>query len=269
MLNIVKKLNKKLFTQTETTLGSEIIRLSTAIGQLGDEVLIMRENKERDNHQLLYDLIHVQYNISKLYSKLRFGNNLIVDDAYNRILQNNYASISKEYNKIDTVWLYFRILSSLGEMIGKFGIRTQPIEYQYLVKDLAKLQGYLMVYILRVAETMRLTIKDIDEKIENFHTVTKAVTSKENKEQTEKPIINSDVILEEKPKKNKAKKEEPIKEEKKNQKDKKPNPNTAKPALPDQNEIKNILSRLLPKDDSQKVEPVDEATKRRILNGEL
>ena len=259
MLNIVKKLNKKLFTQTETTLGSEIIRLSTAIGQLGDEVLIMRENKERDNHQLLYDLLNVQYAISTLYSKLRFGNNLIVDDAYNRILQNNYASISKEYNKIDTVWLYFRILSSLGEMIGKFGIRTQPIEYQYLVKDLAKLQGYLMVYILRVAETMRLKIKDIDEKIENFHTVT----------QTEKIIVDFKITKEEKPKKNKAKKEEPIKEEKKNQKDKEPNPNTAKPALPDQNEIKNILSRLLPKDDSQKVEPVDEATKRRILNGEL
>jgi len=71
----------------------------------------------------------------------------------------------------------------------------------------------------------------------------------------------------------KAKKEEvkPIKEEKKNQKKQpKDNPTAeSKPPIPDQNEIKNILSRLLPKDDAQKAEPVDEETMKKIMSGEI
>lgn len=261
MLNIIKRKNKSMFFKTETTLGSELIELSNVVGRLGE--LVLSDRKEKNPHHMLNRLIEVQHQISVLYSKLRFGHNLIQDDAYNRIVNNNFASISKEYNKIDTVWLYFRSVSSMGEMFAKFGIRTQPQEYQYLVKDLAKLQAYVSVYILRVGNELKMPLEDLERVILDYVGTTENVVN-ENKVTT--PVA---------PKKEtkKAKKEEvkPIKEEKKNQKKQPKNNPTAesKPPIPDQNEIKNILSRLLPKDDAQKAEPVDEETMKKIMSGEI
>ncbi len=261
MLNIIKRKNKSMFFKTETTLGSELIELSNVVGRLGE--LVLSDRKEKNPHHMLNRLIEVQHQISVLYSKLRFGHNLIQDDAYNRIVNNNFASISKEYNKIDTVWLYFRSVSSMGEMFAKFGIRTQPQEYQYLVKDLAKLQAYVSVYILRVGNELKMPLEDLERVIMDYVGTTENVVN-ENKVTT--PVA---------PKKEtkKAKKEEvkPIKEEKKNQKKQpKDNPTAeSKPPIPDQNEIKNILSRLLPKDDAQKAEPVDEETMKKIMSGEI
>lgn len=270
MLNIVKRKNKAMFFKTETTLGSEIIKLSIIIGRLGEQVL--SDRKEKNPHHMLNRLIEVQHQISALYSKLRFGHNLIQDEAYNRIVNNNFASISKEYNKIDTVWLYVRSVSSMGEMFAKFGIRTQPQEYQYLVKDLAKLQAYISIYILRIGNELKMPLGDLDRVIMDYAGTKENVV---NEQKVTKPLSS-------KAESKKVKKEEikPVKEEKKNQKKQstaKPksktksnkNINESKPPVPDEREIKNILSRLLPKDDAQKAEPVDEETMKKIMRGEI
>jgi len=147
-LETISQINKQVMDFTkkdDKKVGIYIIDIFKNLGILGESASTFRVQKSKEIN--IEHLVRLQFTISALYSKLRRDSNLISDVKSMDILKNNYNSVRSECKNIESIWLYYRLTTSLGAVTDKFTHRIKQQEYQFLVSALLKTQAYLMVYI--------------------------------------------------------------------------------------------------------------------------
>lgn len=155
----------KAYSKQNVTVGMCILGLVEDFGKFTGCMRTQRENKTPYNEQDIESLIHLQMSISLLYHFLKRGCGMISDKSTLKMLEGAYGAVIKEYSDCDLVWLLFRIEHALGELAGKFNIRTQPAEYQYLAQTLMKIQAYLMLYSDKILGKSSPDITDIIKRV--------------------------------------------------------------------------------------------------------
>jgi len=146
----------KSINAQKMTVGRAILNLIEKAGIFVGEVKHQRETERDFNLADVRAIVDFQLSISMLYNLLKKGNLSISDKAVIQMLTGASDNVVKEYKGTDYIWVIFRIQSAIGEVAGKFNIRTQPQEYQYLVQTLVKVQAYTMYY-------MRYILSKVDD----------------------------------------------------------------------------------------------------------
>jgi len=132
----------------KTSFGMMLINTSYCIGEFGKEVYEHRKDKKyTDGQKIVERLIDVQIMISSLYSELKIRNGTIIDKRTYPALVQSFNGLSRSYSFEDAIWVYYKIVSFFGEIMGTFNMRTNKEDDVVRSKTLMILQSYVMIYI--------------------------------------------------------------------------------------------------------------------------
>jgi len=248
-INNIIKYNKSCdkLIDDDKSLGVLLIETMSVFGDLSDSVLKYKTDTKNKDF-LVEQLVEFQIKISMLYVKMKKRNTLISNRSAMTMLSNNYSNINMGYNNMDSIWIFFKLLSNIGKISDTYHIRTSSTDDQFRMKNLMLVQAYLLSYFNKIEkENKDVNSKKYDELFYNsigseYKTISQDSTvdakpsnvnvSSKVEVSTEKPPIPS-------PKVENTPKVEV---------------STEKPPLPSPDVLNEIIGKMIPQNDNIKVE---------------
>lgn len=149
VMNIYKSVEKAQLrgVTPNVTIGRCILYLIEKVGNFTGVICHQRENNRNFSLEDLQKALEMQFALAVLFEKMKKSCGTVSDKSIEQNLKLAYEKIKSQYSENEVIWMLFKIQSFLGELSGKFNIRTQPQEYPFLIDSLMKVQIYLMHYI--------------------------------------------------------------------------------------------------------------------------
>jgi len=130
--------------QDTRTFGVQLIRMVEKLGIFAGEISKHRVQDDNfDSVGLVKSLVNVQLMFSTVYAGLKKRNNLISDNQVYLMLDKNYQSLGSSNRNIDYVWLFFKIMASIGDINKSFNIRTSGDDDKHRTTHLTVAQSYI------------------------------------------------------------------------------------------------------------------------------